>query len=167
MWSLLTHCFSIALLWLGAWSFLLINSLCTGWGAPHVWKTSDEVDEWKKTWNLFQERAQVPLLSVSKDRECLAVKTWTAKLSSVPKSSWAPLSPLVCLYVHAWPAALLPQTTICCEQCRHYCWMFLTALLLTVTLFIQEEEANMCAWSECPPLRSVPSGRDPPPCGNV
>lgn len=68
------------------------------------------------TFNLLQERAQVPLLSVSKDRECLAVKTWTAKLSSVPKSSWAPLSPLVCLCVHAWPAALLPQTTICCEQ---------------------------------------------------
>lgn len=43
--------------------------------------------------------------------------------SSVPKRSWAPLSPLVTLCVYAWPAALLPQ--ICCEsaaeQCRHYC----------------------------------------------
>lgn len=36
-WSLLTHCVSIALLRLCAWSFFLINGLCTGWGAPHVW----------------------------------------------------------------------------------------------------------------------------------
>lgn len=34
--TLLTHCISIALFWLCPWSFLLIHSLCTGWGAPHV-----------------------------------------------------------------------------------------------------------------------------------
>lgn len=33
----------------------------------------------KKTWKLLQKQRQVPLLCVSKDRDCLAVKTWTAK----------------------------------------------------------------------------------------
>lgn len=147
-WSLLTHCVSIALLRLCAWSFFLINGLCTGWGAPHVWGEKMGWDE-SKTWNRSKQ-TRVSALSVFRD--CLAVKTWNAELSPVPKSNWAPLYPLVCLCVHAWPAALLPQTTMCYDhaarQCRQYCWMLPDCLLLTVTLFIQEEEAT-CAWNVC------------------
>lgn len=102
-----------------------------------------------KTWNRSKQ-TRVSALSVFRD--CLAVKTWNAELSPVPKSNWAPLYPLVCLCVHAWPAALLPQTTMCYDhaarQCRQYCWMLPDCLLLTVTLFIQEEEAT-CAWNVC------------------
>lgn len=102
-----------------------------------------------KTWNRSKQ-TRVSGLSVFRD--CLAVKTWNAELSPVPKSNWAPLYPLVCLCVHAWPAALLPQTTMCYDhaarQCRQYCWMLPDCLLLTVTLFIQEEEAT-CAWNVC------------------
>lgn len=66
-----------------------------------------------KTWNRSKQ-TRVSALSVFRD--CLAVKTWNAELSPVPKSNWAPLYPLVCLCVHAWPAALLPQTTMCYDH---------------------------------------------------
>lgn len=73
-WSLLTHCVSIAFLWFCTWFLLLINSLCTGRGAPHVW---EKVLRWlKKDYNRSKDNST--LLSVSKDRDCLAVKSWTA-----------------------------------------------------------------------------------------
>lgn len=95
----------------------------------------------------------------SKERHCLPARTRTARPSLVPKSRCAPLSLRSCLCVHAWPAALLPQTMICCEpaakQCRHYCFMSPDCLWLTVTLFILEE-ATVCMKCVSSPLKECP-----------
>lgn len=99
-WSLLTHCVSIALLRLCAWSFFLINGLCTGWGAPHVWGEKMGWDE-SKTWNR-SKRTRVSALSVFRD--CLAVKTLNSlQFLRVTEHHYIPLS--VCVFMHG----LLPS----------------------------------------------------------
>lgn len=73
-WPPLTHCISIALLWFGTWSFLLINRLCTGWGAPHVWKKKRLEMNFKQILELISEAKTSPHCSLLAKTE--AVWQW-------------------------------------------------------------------------------------------
>lgn len=99
--------------------------------------------------------------------------------SSVPKRSWAPLSPLVTLCVYAWPAALLPQILL------WECSWAVQALLLKVPWMYPAHSHSIhiggggergggggagekhVLGASFLPLIGVSQLEDPPPGGNV
>lgn len=89
------------------------------------WMTSTPclTKELKRTKHLeSRSKQKVPLACVSKDRHCLPARTRTAKLSLVPKSSWALLSLLACVFMHGLLPSCRAGTTASCPltaSCSH------------------------------------------------
>lgn len=153
----LTRCIPIALLWLCSWSFLLINSLCTGWGAPHVWKKKVEMNEKTTTFR----RKDKPGWSLLAKTSCAAVETWTAAaLQFLREAGYHYLHWSVFTFIHG----LLPflSTILRMQQCSLHSWI---PWLLSESHYSNRRRRRTC-W--CPPLsRSNPSGVGPPPGGSV
>lgn len=170
-WSLLTKCISIALLRLCTWSFLLVNSLCTRWRAPHDWEKRVEMTgKKKKLGPYYNSKGKSTVLSVSKDRACLAARTWTATaqlFGSLREAGHHYLLWSLCVFMHG----LLPScprsvvrvqlssagTTAECSlnvSCSQSLYSYRRRRKR------RRSRGKTCAWSKFPPLnRRVPSGR--------
>lgn len=100
----LTQCVSVALLWLRAGSFLLIDRLWTGWGAPHVWKLQRR---WMNEKGNNYYKSKHPLLP--NDRDYVG-QTNSLQILRVAGHHYLPLS--VCVLMHGLPPSLPRQRDV-------------------------------------------------------